>query len=171
MMNVANDFRNCLVAELRARLQQEPDLEKFIPALETLDCTLARDLPAVAHIPTVNEYLDQALISMRVDPALAAAVTALARAIGWYEIFEGDGIEPELAKGLVAGLMAGKVGIVPSPNHPNRFVPPCAQYPLPAPPAFSARVLFRCIGHAETSTRNDWNTLFRRSRANICDAQ
>ena len=71
-----------------------------------------RQPAAKAPPPAVATYLEPALDRMQCTRPLADAVRQLAGVVDWYQIFQGGGIEPNLAKGLVAGQMAGQVGIV-----------------------------------------------------------
>ena len=64
--------------------------------------------------PTVTAHLAPAMAALGCSPGLSDAVRQFAGAARWYQIFEGEGIEPTLAQGLVAGQMAGQVGLVTS---------------------------------------------------------
>lgn len=112
MNTVAQDLRDRLRDELANQRDSHPSLEGFVTALEAIDCTRTQDLPAFPEPPTVTAHLQATFDALGCSPELAAAIKPFARAARWYQLFEGDGIEPTLAKGLVAGQLAGQVGLV-----------------------------------------------------------
>ena len=112
MRDIAEAFRGHLAGALGAHLPAEPALARFIAALGALDCSAPR-APAARPAPaTVAAHLDAALDGLDPGHRLSGPVRDLAGHVGWYQIFEGAGIDPALARGLVAGQMAGQVGLV-----------------------------------------------------------
>jgi len=114
MNEIADNFRNCFAAELRAHQRSEPVLSRFIEELEAIDCSAYRIVSAKVSPPTVTNHLETALDRTGCAQLTADAVRQLARLVEWYEIFQGEGIDRDLARGLVAGQVAGPVGIVAS---------------------------------------------------------
>ncbi|MEM8686090.1 MAG: dimethylsulfonioproprionate lyase family protein [Pseudomonadota bacterium] len=111
---VAQMFKDRLSAELEARTADGPSLSPFLRQLSALDCTNTQSLSAQPTPPSVTAHLAPALAGMGCSPDLADAVRQFAGLARWYQIFEGEGIEPALAQGLVAGQLAGQVGLVRS---------------------------------------------------------
>lgn len=114
MNPVARPFTDRLRAALEPHQGQTPALAQFIAELDALDCTQTQSLPPLPTPPTVTAHLEPALKGLACAPELAGAVRLLAESVRWYQIFEGEGIEPSLAVGLVAGQLAGQVGLVGS---------------------------------------------------------
>ncbi len=112
MKKLVQDFRDRLRDELAKQRDAHPALGQFIAELEAIDCTQTQDLPPLPEPPTVTAHLQDTLDAMGCSPELAATIRPFAQAARWYQIFEGEGIEPTLAKGLVAGQLAGQVGLV-----------------------------------------------------------
>ena len=48
------------------------------------------------------------------EPRLLAATRAVANAVNWYQIYQGEGVDPGLAEGMLAGQIAGQAGILAS---------------------------------------------------------
>ncbi len=111
---VAQTFKDQLSTDLKARTDGGPALEPFISQLDALDCANTQSLPALPTPPSVAAHLAPALATLGCAPGLADAVRQFAGVARWYQIFEGEGIEPTLAEGLVAGQLAGQVGLVTS---------------------------------------------------------
>lgn len=111
---IAERFRDGLVAELQGQVSSEPLLAPFIGDMREIDCTASRSFGERSPPQTVSRYLEPALAALHCSPALAAAIRDLATVVKWYQVFEGEGIDQTLANGLIAGQMAGGMGIVPS---------------------------------------------------------
>ena len=109
---IAEAFRGRLAEALRSQRSTEADLAGFTAELDRLDCASPRSLPAGPTPATVTRHLAAALDGIGCAPDLAEATRSLATIVNWYQVFQGEGIEPDLARGLVAGQMAGQVGIV-----------------------------------------------------------
>ncbi|MCP5083319.1 MAG: cupin domain-containing protein [Alphaproteobacteria bacterium] len=114
MNTVAQSFTDHLCSELDSQQDKEPMLARFIAELKTIDCTQVQSLPPLPEPPTVTAHLESTLSAMACGPELANAARSLASAARWNQLFEGEGIEPTLAQGLVAGQLAGQVGLVRS---------------------------------------------------------
>lgn len=123
MTTVVHNFRDCLISALSDYPSKDADLSDFIKELQTINCDayqpqdLAKrpDASVLTERPaTVIKYLQNALDKVDVAPDLASAVKSLADVLNWYQIFQGDGIERTLAEGLIAGQMAGQIGLVPA---------------------------------------------------------
>ncbi len=112
MNELARNLRDCLRDELSKQRTSHPSLDDFIAELEAIDCSRTQDVPTLPEPPTVSAHLQHTLDTMGCSPELAAAIKPVAGAARWYQLFEGEGIEPNLAKGLVAGQLAGQVGLV-----------------------------------------------------------
>jgi len=111
LRELALNFRNCFTAELRACVKQEPVLSKFISELEAIDCSSTREFGSEPLPVAVTKYLETAIDQINCSHPLAVSIGQLAASIKWYQIFQGEGIEPTLSEGLVAGQVAGQVGI------------------------------------------------------------
>ena len=112
--NVAQTFKDRLSADLMAREESAASLEPFIRQLADLDCSQTQSLAPLPTPPTVTAHLAPTLEGLGCGPALAEAVKQFAGTARWYQIFEGEGIDPTLAQGLIAGQLAGQVGLVQS---------------------------------------------------------
>ena len=112
MQQTAETFRTGLLTELNSRLPSDKNLSQFIEALEQLDCSTTEERSGGPTPETVTEHLATVLDGLPSDQAFSDAVRAVASTVNWYQIFQGEGMEPALAKGLVAGQVAGKVGLV-----------------------------------------------------------
>ena len=112
MNTVAQTLRDRLRDELAKKRDAHPALGAFIAELEAIDCSQTQDPPSLPEPPTVTKHLQDTLGALGCGAELAAAIGPFAQAARWYQLFEGDGIEPTLAKGLVAGQLAGQVGLV-----------------------------------------------------------
>jgi len=116
MSRIAEEFRTAFAAELRGLQASAPTLAPFVAALQALDCSAPRS-PAATHPPeSVAAHLSTAIETQGCSDALARSVDSLADVVSWFQIFQGDGIDPGLAKGLVAGQFAGQVGLIDSPE-------------------------------------------------------
>lgn len=112
MNTVAQAFRDRLSAELRKDHESNAVLGDFIRELDGIDCAKSQTVPALPVPQTVAQHLNETLDAMGCDPALAETIRPLAEEARWYQLFEGEGIEENLARGLVAGQLAGQVGLV-----------------------------------------------------------
>lgn len=112
---VAHFCRNVL-AELKTFLQFEPRLSDFIRELETLDSYPFQDPQKLPTPPVAKDHLSSALNGLQCAQNLADATRSLAGILRWYEIMQGDAIEPSLARGLVAGQITGQIGFTNAPS-------------------------------------------------------
>ena len=111
MSQTAEVFRRGLLEDLAARLPDDDNLAEFVTALEHLDCSAVQDRPSGPLPETVTDHLATVLDGLPADHAFSDAVRTAASSVNWYQIFQGGGIEPNLAKGLIAGQVVGKVGL------------------------------------------------------------
>jgi len=117
MQEQAEAFRTGLIQDLQARADKDPNLAAFAQTLGGLDCTVPRDITVGPKPGTVSAHLETVLAGLPNSVGFAQAIRSAASAVNWYQIFqEGTGIDPALAKGLVAGQVAGRVGLVSSSN-------------------------------------------------------
>lgn len=107
-------FRDVLVRELQGHLTSEPTLAEFIAELQAIDCSTPREPGSTETPENVVRHLAQAQAELGGSDELSAATAWLSNQIEWYQILQGDGIEPSLATGLTAGQLAGQIGLVPS---------------------------------------------------------
>lgn len=100
-----------LANDLAARAEADPRLHTFAHPLSTaaLD-TLQRGPLPPADIPGLR-HLEPALDSAGGPASVVAAARRAARAFDWSQIFEGGGIEPGLAQGLMAAQAIGTYGV------------------------------------------------------------
>lgn len=112
MNTLAQSFKDRLCAQLEQQNDSEGRLSPFITELKGLDCRQEQDLPQLPTPQTVTDHLAETLEALGCAPDLAETIHPLAEVARWYQLFEGDGIEPTLAAGLVAGQFAGQVGLV-----------------------------------------------------------
>ena len=112
MNTVAQAFRDRLSSELQKQQESNGVLADFIRELDTIDCATSQTLSPLPIPQTVVQHLDAALDAMGCAPELAETIRPLAQDVSWYQLFEGEGIEENLARGRVAGQLAGQVGLV-----------------------------------------------------------
>jgi quercetin dioxygenase-like cupin family protein len=109
--------RNALAAlgsDLGRRAAAEPGLAAFAAALEKVECGQARfERPTPLDHATLA-YLAPAMAAMEGVAGVLAAVRAVAPAVNWYQIYQGAGVDPALAEGMLAAQIAGMSGIVES---------------------------------------------------------
>lgn len=113
-------FVSALAGELDKRLGETPDLGKFVKALAAIsgdaDQTVA---PADTH-PNFAGNLPIALDGMRSSGGdhatnpLALCIDNVSSRLGWYQIYKGVGVDPDLAEGMFAGQVVGQVGLLKS---------------------------------------------------------
>ena len=112
--NLASDSLTALAADLRRRSAAEPALAPFADRLDRVDRTSARfDRPRPCTHPTMA-HLAPALDAAAGEPRLLAATRAAADAVNWYQVYRGEGVDPDLAEGMLAGQIVGQVGILAS---------------------------------------------------------
>lgn len=116
----APDTLTSLIAAFDKEFGKQPNpspyLDSFITALE--DCAgNAGAVPArkTAQLPAYDRYMPNLRAGM-IDNDVSRTITPLIDQLDWYQIFDGDGIEPEFATGLLAGQIIGKRGIISAEN-------------------------------------------------------
>ena len=112
--STVDHFCMSVLAELKTFLQSEPRLSDFVRELETLDSSPIQDPQKLSTPPVVKDHLGSALDGLKCTQNLADATRSLAGILRWYEIMQGDAVEPSLARGLVAGQLSGQVGFTNS---------------------------------------------------------
>ena len=114
MDNIADGFRNALVNSLKRHAVTTSEIGRFVTELDHIDCSKPELKSSSSPPDAAKTYLPTAVEGLACDEPLARATQALAGVLHWYQIFEGEGIEPELAQGMVAGQLAGQIGLVDS---------------------------------------------------------
>ena len=112
--NLAYDHLTALAADLRRRSAGDPALTAFADQLDRIDGTPNPAGQAQTHTHPAMAYLDPALDSAAGDPRLLTATRAITSALYWRQVFQGEGVAPDLAEGMLAGQIAGPTGIVAS---------------------------------------------------------
>lgn len=87
------------------RAHRQPGLGAFLSALQTIDRDAERRPRRPPLIHPSMAHLEPALSDVE-DPRVVAG----ARDLDWSPVFEGGGIEPRLAEGLLAAQLAGSYG-------------------------------------------------------------
>lgn len=112
-------FVSALAGELDKRLRETPALGNFLKTLASVrgdvDQTVA---PADTH-PNFSRNLPNALDALRSSTdrstdLFAACVDDVSSRLGWYQIYKGEGVDPNLAEAMFAGQVVGQVGLLKS---------------------------------------------------------
>ena len=111
--NLASDSLAALAADLRRR-SADPALAPFADRLDQVDRTSARFERARPCTHPMMAHLGPVLDAATGEPRLLAATRAVANAVNWYQIYQGEGVDPGLAEGMLAGQIAGQAGILAS---------------------------------------------------------
>lgn len=112
-------FVSALAGELDKRLGEKPDLGKFLKTLATISGDVDQAVaPANTH-PNFCGNLPIALDALsgsrdRTPNPLALCVDDVSSRLGWYQIYKGEGVDPDLAEGMFAGQVVGQVGLLKS---------------------------------------------------------
>jgi quercetin dioxygenase-like cupin family protein len=112
--NPASNSLTALAADLRRRSASDPGLAPFADQLEQVDRTSARFGQPQPCTHATMAHLGPALEGAAGEPDLLAATRAAADAVNWYQIYRGEGVDPGLAEGMLAGQIAGQAGIFAS---------------------------------------------------------
>jgi len=130
--STVDHFCRSVLAELKTFLQLEPRLSDFVHELETLDSYPFQNPQKFPTPPVVKTHLGSALDGLKCSQNLADATRSLAGILRWYEIMQGDAIDPSLARGLVAGQINGQVGFTNSHDIKSGLflLAPGIHYPL-----------------------------------------
>ncbi len=112
--DLAIDSLTALAADLRRRSADDPALAPFAARLEQVDRASARFEPGRPCTHAMMAHLGPALDSAAGEPRLLAATRAVADAVNWYQIYQGEGVDPGLAEGMLAGQIVGQVGLLAS---------------------------------------------------------
>lgn len=106
---VARDFLEALAADLLRR--HDPALAPFTAALAGLDPGTPQPARGAAPGLAALGNLGPLLASAMGDPAMVTATRAAAPLLDWYRIYQGAGMDPALAEGMLAGQVVGQAGI------------------------------------------------------------
>ena len=122
--DLASDSLTALAADLRRRSADDPALTPFADQLDQVDCILARFERVRPCTHAMMAHLGPALDAAAGEPRLLAATRAVAHAVNWYQIYQGEGVDPGLAEGMLAALdfwSAGAVSVAPGGASCNVF--------------------------------------------------
>jgi len=111
-VEAAQTFLRALGADLAGRA--DPALAPFLAPLAATDLSGPRPARDVAPGLTALGHLAPLLAGAAGDPAVLAAARRLAPLLDWYRIYQGPGIDPALAEGMLAGQVVGQAGLVPN---------------------------------------------------------
>lgn len=131
--SVVDSFANAMMIALSAEKGQWAD--KLRDCLNDVDAHPTGCAACLDH-PVLGLYLDRCLSALS-DQGLGGVALTLANRLSWYQIFEGDGIDPVLSGGLLAGQIIGKKGIINADGvYAGLFLlAPGIHYPLHQHPA------------------------------------
>jgi len=111
-VEAAREFLRALSADLGGRA--DPALAPFLAALAATDLGAPRPAHVAAPGLAALGHLAPLLAAAAGDPAVIAAARRLAPLLDWYRIYQGPGIDPALAEGMLAGQVVGQAGLVPN---------------------------------------------------------
>lgn len=153
-LGLTSTFRETLIGH------GDPELQSFVEGLASVrEAPLQAGPKAFSTAPAIA-HLEPLLAKAGGDPALIAAVKTAARAFNWGMVFEGDGIEPGLAAGLMASQAAGSYGVFASEQIATGLflLGPGIEYPLHN---HAAREIYYCVSGTLTLRHGTTGTPFQ----------
>lgn len=108
----ANDFVAALAAELSGRAVENVALAPFLTAISAVTDGPDLSVRAACTVPTFRGNLTDALAAMPHAGPVTDNVMAIADRLGWYQVYQGEGIDPALAERMFAGQVVGQVGLL-----------------------------------------------------------
>lgn len=111
--DIARSYLAALTNHLKDKSATDPHLAGFVKELETIDTSVIQrgPLPRLEH-PTMA-MLEKALEVAEGDADLLPSAMEVARALDWGQIYDGGGMDPALAEGMLAAQAAGTYGCFP----------------------------------------------------------
>lgn len=110
----ANGFVAALADELSARVADNGALAPFLATLSAVSGGPDRSVRAACSVPAFRDNLSSALAAMPHAGAISDIVADIAGKLGWYQVYQGEGIDPALAERMFAGQVVGQVGLMHS---------------------------------------------------------
>ncbi len=107
-------FLQSLTDDLVARSAADLRLVPFAELLGAIDCSSPRYDRAEPFSHPSLRFLSPALDASEAAPGRVASLREVAGALRWYQIYNGGGIDPALAEGMLAAQVAGPAGMVAS---------------------------------------------------------
>lgn len=107
----ANGFVAALADELSARVAGNEALAPFLATLSAVTDGSDRPVRAACSVPAFRDNLNSALAAMPDSGAISDIVAAIAGRLGWYQVYQGEGIDSALAERMFAGQVVGQVGL------------------------------------------------------------
>ncbi len=128
--SLAARFVSTLAETLSGGAAERPELADFAAGLRGIDCGAARAQPAVRPALSALSHLGPAL-DAATGPMREIAREAVQQTT-WYQLYEGAGVDPALARGMLAAQVAGPAGLVESQPVRTGFflLAPGVHYPL-----------------------------------------
>lgn len=114
--HLAADFLRALSDVLTRESRNEPRLLPFADQIATIKSNTVNYEFADPLDHPVMAWLAPALTASSGSPHLLGASHRIAKAIQWYQIFQGDGPKPAFADGLLGAQVAGNAGVFTSPD-------------------------------------------------------
>ncbi len=111
-IEAAQAFLRALAADLAGRA--DPALTPFLAPLAATDLSASRPARGAAPGLAALGHLAPLLDSAAGEPAVLAAARQVAPLLDWYRIYQGPGMDPALAEGMLAGQVVGQAGLVPN---------------------------------------------------------
>lgn len=107
---IARTYLAALTNDLKNKSAADPALASFVKELQTIDTSVVQrgPFPRLEH-PTMA-MLDKALKAAEGDATLLPVATEAARVLDWGQIYDGGGLDPALAEGMLAAQAAGTYG-------------------------------------------------------------
>lgn len=116
---LVRDFVQAWSHDLLARVSanDEDDVSQFVEPLAMIDFDAVVDPLSSSEIDQTHpslRWLDSAIDAIDVPGDFGSLAGTLARRVKWRGLYEGGGVEPELAQGMSAGRIAGPGGLIDS---------------------------------------------------------
>jgi len=111
--DIARSHLAALTNDLKNKSATDPDLAGFVKELETIDTSVVQRGPFARLEHPTMAMLGMALEAADGDPALLPAAIEAARVLDWGQIYDGGGMDPALAEGMLAAQAAGTYGCFP----------------------------------------------------------
>lgn len=113
---LAQDYLKALTDELTARSGVDPNLAPFRAGLLEVAHGPVETAGPSCTLPVFRDSLAAALAAMPSSDPISEAVGAIAEKLGWYQVYQGAGLDPMLAERMFAGQVIGQVGLLKSDN-------------------------------------------------------
>ena len=106
----ARAYVRALTAALQARSAQDPGLGPFAQALAACDMARCRTEPRPRLVHPAMAHLSQLRAGIAGSADFAGHARHAAATLDWFPVFEGGGIDPRVADGMLAAQAVGTYG-------------------------------------------------------------